>query len=50
MKRLLVRRFGTLPDAVLVRLTSATVDQLEEWAIRVLDAESLDAVFEQRPQ
>ncbi|MEF8729750.1 MAG: DUF4351 domain-containing protein [Accumulibacter sp.] len=50
LKRQLARRFGTLPDAVQVRLTTATIDQLEEWAIRVLDAESLDAVFDQRPQ
>ena len=50
LKRLLARRFGALPDAVQVRLTTADVDQLEEWAIKVLDAESLDEVFDQRPQ
>ena len=50
LKRLLARRFGTLPDALHVRLTTATIDQLEEWAIKVLDAESLDEVFDQRPQ
>ncbi|WP_366145199.1 DUF4351 domain-containing protein [Accumulibacter sp.] len=42
----LARRFGTLPDAVRTRLTSATVDQLESWATKVLDAESLDGVFD----
>ncbi|MBK7673506.1 MAG: DUF4351 domain-containing protein [Candidatus Accumulibacter sp.] len=50
LKRQLARRFGALPDAVQVRLTTADVDQLEEWAIKVLDAESLDEVFDQRPQ
>ena len=50
LKRLLARRFGALPDAVQVRLTTADVDQLEEWAIKVLDAESLDEVFDQRSQ
>ena len=50
LKRLLARRFGALPDAVQVRLATATIDQLEEWAIKVLDAGSLDEVFEQRRQ
>ena len=50
LKRQLARRFGTLPDALHVRLTTATIDQLEEWAISVLDAESLDEVFNQRRQ
>ena len=50
LKRLLARRFGALPDAVQVRLTTATIDQLEEWAISVLDAESLDEIFNQRRQ
>ncbi len=50
LTRQLARRFGALPDAVQVRLTTATIDQLQEWAIRVLDDGSLDAVFDQRPQ
>ena len=50
LKRLLARRFSTLPDVVQVRLTTATIDQLEEWPIKVLDAESLDEVFDQCPQ
>jgi hypothetical protein len=39
-----------IPDAVQVRLTTATIDQLEEWAIKVLDAGSLDEVFDPRRQ
>ena len=48
LQRQLSRRFGPLPDAVRARLTSASIDQLETWAIRVLDAASLDEVFDQR--
>ncbi len=50
LKRQFARRLGALPDAVQVRLTNADLDQLEEWAIKVLDAESLGEVFDQRPQ
>lgn len=48
LQRQLSRRFGPLPDAVRARLTGASIDQLETWAIRVLDAASLDEVFDQR--
>lgn len=48
LQRQLSRRFGPLPDAVRDRLTSASIDQLETWAIRVLDAESLNEVLDQR--
>lgn len=43
----LARRFGPLPDAVIARLESASIKQLENWAIRVLDAHSLDDVLDQ---
>ena len=43
--RLLNRRFGPLPDWATVRLQAADVSQLEQWADRVLDAPSLEAVF-----
>lgn len=45
LRRLLTRRFGTLPEAIIARLTEAGTDQLEIWGDRVLDAESLDDVF-----
>jgi hypothetical protein len=45
LQSLLARRFGTLPDAVRARLASATVEQLESWALKILDAKSLDEVF-----
>ena len=43
--RLLTRRFGPLPDWATARLQAAHPDQLEQWADRVLDAASLEAVF-----
>ena len=43
--RLLTRRFGALPDWASARLQAAHADQLEQWADRVLDAASLEAVF-----
>lgn len=43
--RLLAKRFGDLPDAVLARVDAATVDQLELWAERVLVAHSLAEVL-----
>jgi hypothetical protein len=48
LQSLLARRFGALPDAFRIRLASATVDQLESWAIKVLDAQSLEEIFDQR--
>jgi Domain of unknown function (DUF4351) len=48
MPRLLTRRFGPLPDWAETKLTQASTDQLEHWADRILDAESLEAVFTER--
>jgi hypothetical protein len=45
LQRLLTKRFGALDDITLTRLHSATSEQLELWAERVLDATSLQAVF-----
>jgi len=43
--RQLTRRFGPLPDWATARLQAADASQLEQWADRVLDAPSLEAVF-----
>ena len=43
--RLLERRFGPLPDADRARIEGADLDQLDAWIDRVLDVESLEAVF-----
>ncbi|MEN9867739.1 MAG: hypothetical protein RL748_3329 [Pseudomonadota bacterium] len=47
LTRQLTRRFGALPSALLVRLQSATQAQIETWLDRILDANSLDDVFEE---
>jgi hypothetical protein len=45
LRRLLTRRFGPLPEWTEERLTQAEIPQLDTWADRVLDADSLEAVF-----
>ena len=45
LERLLTRRFGPLPEAIQMRLRSATTEQLEYWADQVLDAASIEDVF-----
>jgi len=44
--RLLERRFGALPEWVKERVTAADRGALEGWLVRVLEAESLDGVFD----
>lgn len=46
LTRQLRRRFGALPAHILKRLDAADTDQLERWADRVLDAGSLEDVFD----
>lgn len=50
LTRLLVRRFGSLPTAAQQRIAAASLDQLDQWADRVLDAPTLDAVLGPLPQ
>ncbi|MFC4260821.1 DUF4351 domain-containing protein [Marinobacter lacisalsi] len=44
--RLLERRFGPLNSEILACLNDASQKQLETWADRILDAESLDEIFQ----
>jgi predicted transposase YdaD len=44
--RQLTRRFGAVPDEVRERIDAAPLEQLEAWSDRVLDAKTLDEVFE----
>mgnify|MGYP005861388305 CR=1 FL=1 len=44
--RLLNRRFGALCTETLTRLNEASQQQLETWADRILDARTLDEVFQ----
>ena len=46
LERLLRRRFGRLPPAVADRLHQAAAADLEAWAENVLDARTLDDVFD----
>jgi hypothetical protein len=46
LRRQLARRFGSLPEWTEERLTHADLTQIEAWADRVLDADTLEAVFQ----
>lgn len=41
----LERRFGALPEAIITRVTTASIAELDAWALRVLDVPSLSDVF-----
>jgi len=47
LERLLVKRFGPLDEATRGRLDAATPEQLDRWTDRILDASTVDAVFEE---
>lgn len=46
LQRLLARRFGPLPAVIVAQIAAASVDEIELWCDRVLDAASLDDVFQ----
>ncbi|MBF0421228.1 MAG: transposase, partial [Magnetococcales bacterium] len=39
------RRFGTMPDWANEKIAKADLSSLEEWSLRIFDAQSLDDVF-----
>ncbi len=41
----LERKFGAVPSATAERIQQASIDELDRWALRVLDATSLDEVL-----
>lgn len=45
LERLLTRRFGPLPEWGRDQLANATLEQLDRWAERALDADSIQAVL-----
>ena len=45
LESLLRRRFGNVPEWVEKRLLEADAGLLEDWAVKVLDAESLEEIF-----
>lgn len=44
--RLLARKFGAIPDQARDRIGAASIDQLDLWTMRVLDATTLDDVLD----
>ena len=46
LERQLTRKFGPLSEAWLQRLRTASASSLETWAMKVLEARSLDEVLE----
>jgi flagellar biosynthesis/type III secretory pathway protein FliH len=45
LERQLMKRFGLISESTHARLTAATQEQLQTWADRILDAQSLTEVF-----
>ncbi|MBF0144796.1 MAG: DUF4351 domain-containing protein [Magnetococcales bacterium] len=45
MTRQLQRRFGTIPDWASEKVSKADLSSLEDWSLRIFDAQSLDEVF-----
>ncbi|MBF0139171.1 MAG: DUF4351 domain-containing protein [Magnetococcales bacterium] len=45
---LLQRRFGSVPDWANEKITKANLSSLEEWSLRIFDAQSLDDIFSDR--
>ena len=50
LNRLLERRFGRVPATVQERVRSASVHELDAWLDALLDAPTLEAVFEHAPR
>lgn len=46
LQQLMEKRFGPLPDWATEKLAQANSQQLETWGLKLLDAGSLDEVFE----
>ena len=46
LQRQLARRFGILPDTLLERIAQASKIDIEQWGDRILEAASLDDVFQ----
>ena len=45
LERLLIRRFGLLPDWGKAQLAGATSEQLDRWSERVLEVDSIQGVL-----
>lgn len=49
LERVLMRRFGEVPQSVKQRIQGASADIIETWFDRALDAPDLAAVFGEAP-
>jgi hypothetical protein len=49
-QKMAARRFGTLPDWASQRISQLRTDQLEDLAVRLMDAQSLEELFSQRSE
>lgn len=46
LQKLLQKRFGAIPSHVLAMISAASLEQVDRWLDQVLDAESLDSLFQ----
>lgn len=46
LQKLLAKRFGAIPAAIQTQISTASAEQIDAWLDRVLDAPSLELVFE----
>jgi hypothetical protein len=46
LRRMLTKRFGELPSAIEIRLTQASIVELELWGDRILEAQTLTDIFD----
>ncbi|MEN9866161.1 MAG: hypothetical protein RL748_1751 [Pseudomonadota bacterium] len=44
-KRLLTRRFGTIPESIMDRINAGTKEEADAWFDRAIDCATLDEVF-----
>ncbi len=47
LQRQLTKRFGSLPQWAVEKIAQAQNEQLEQWSLQLLEAETLEAVFAQ---
>jgi hypothetical protein len=45
LRRMLTKRFGKLPEAIEMRLSQASIADLELWGDRLLEAKTLTEIF-----
>ena len=46
LRRMLAKRFGDLPEAIKMRLSQASIADLELWGDRILEAKTLSDIFD----